>query len=43
MARGVVRFRQDFGDRAGPGFLIHSGEEILPLAEGVIALPFSRF
>lgn len=40
MARAVQRFRQDFGDVAGPGLVVHPGDLTLPLGPGVTALPF---
>jgi predicted AAA+ superfamily ATPase len=43
MARGIARFRADFGERAGKGFVVHPGETLLPLGEGSVTLPFSVF
>lgn len=43
MARGIISFQKDFGGKAGPGYVIHPGTTLLPLGEGTIALPFSRF
>lgn len=41
MAAGIQSFRADLGERAAPGFVIHSGEVRAPLAAGVTALPFA--
>jgi hypothetical protein len=41
MARGIVAFRQLFGDRAGAGYVVHPGEMLLPLGDGTMALPFA--
>jgi len=41
MAAGINRFRRDFGTRAAPGYVIHSGEITLPLGPEVTALPFA--
>jgi hypothetical protein len=41
IARGIVAFRQTYGDRAATGYVVHPGETFLPLGEGNIALPFS--
>jgi hypothetical protein len=43
MAAGIVVFRELLGARAAPGYVIHSGEIRLPLAPGVMALPFGEF
>lgn len=40
MASAIKTFREDFGDKAVPGYVIHPGEVQLPLGEGVTALPF---
>ncbi len=42
MAKGIETFRADMQARAGKGYLIHSGEEKLPLSKGVIAWPFGE-
>ena len=42
MVQGIEAFRADLGDRAGKGFLVHSGNEKLPLGNGVIAWPFGE-
>jgi len=39
MARGIRTFQEDFGNMAGPGFVVHPGTVRLPLAPGVTALP----
>jgi hypothetical protein len=41
MASLIVRFQEDMGKRAMPGYVIHAGEIRLPLGGGVTALPFS--
>jgi hypothetical protein len=41
MASGIRAFREDLGEKAGPGFVIHPGDIRLPLAPKVVALPFS--
>jgi predicted AAA+ superfamily ATPase len=41
MAGEIARFRKDFGDRALPGYVVHPGDTLLPLGEGVLALPFA--
>jgi len=41
MAKGVVALRADLGERALPGYVVHPGDIRLPLAPGVIALPFA--
>ena len=41
MADTIKSFREDFGLRAAPGYLVHPGDERLPLAPGVTALPFA--
>jgi len=42
MASGIRAFQQDLGERAGPGFVIHTGEIRLPLAPKVVAMPFAE-
>jgi uncharacterized protein len=42
MAGAIKAFRQDLGNRAMTGFVIHPGEVHLPLAPSVTALPFSQ-
>jgi hypothetical protein len=41
MAREIDLFRKDFGERVGPGYIIHPGTIVLPLGEGITALPFA--
>ena len=41
MAGGIIKFRRDFGDKAGQGYVIHPGKMILPLVSGALALPLS--
>lgn len=40
MAKGIRIFQDEYGDRAAPGWVIHSGDITLPLGSGSIALPF---
>jgi hypothetical protein len=42
MASSIKTFKEDFGDRAAPGYLIHPGNIRLPLGSGVTALPFTE-
>jgi predicted AAA+ superfamily ATPase len=42
MAASIKKFQQDFGNKAGPGFVVHPGEIRLPLGSGVTALPFAE-
>ncbi|MBI4334647.1 MAG: ATP-binding protein [Chloroflexi bacterium] len=42
MASGIKTFLEDFGDRAVPGYLVHTGDIRLPLGSGVTALPFAE-
>jgi predicted AAA+ superfamily ATPase len=41
MARHLKVFQKDLEGHAAPGYVIHPGEVRLPLAPGVVALPFS--
>ena len=41
MAGSIIRFREDFAERALPGYVVHPGNTLLPLGAGVMALPFS--
>ena len=43
MAAAIRTFRQDLGNQAGKGYLIHPGEVHLPLGPGVTAVPFYDF
>jgi uncharacterized protein len=40
MKRGIATFRKDFGERAAAGYVIHTGELLLPLGDGTLSLPF---
>ena len=40
MAAGVAAFRRDVPGQAAPGYVVHSGEVMLPLVAGVTAIPF---
>jgi len=40
MASGIKALRADLGDKVADGFLIHLGEQRLPLGGGVTALPW---
>jgi predicted AAA+ superfamily ATPase len=42
MASLIVKFQEDMGKRAMPGYVIHAGGIRLPLGGGVTALPFSE-
>lgn len=42
MASLIVKFQEDMGKRAMPGYVVHAGEIRLPLGGGVTALPFSE-
>jgi len=42
MANAILTFRQDLGDKAGPGYVVHPGDIRLPLAPNVTALPFAE-
>ena len=42
MANTIRRFRNDFGEQAMPGYLVHPGDVRLPLGEGVTALPYTE-
>jgi len=41
MAKSLKAFRKDFGERAAPGYVLHTGDVRLPLGEGITALPFT--
>ncbi len=41
MANPIRTFQTDLGARAAGGFVVHPGEVRLPLAAGVVALPFA--
>jgi hypothetical protein len=40
MASGIHALRADLGGRVGPGYVVHTGEGVLPLGDGVTAVPF---
>jgi hypothetical protein len=42
MATSIRAFQQAFGGKATSGYVIHPGEVTLPLAPGVIAVPFAE-
>lgn len=42
MGSGIKSFREDFGERVGHGYVLHTGDIYLPLGEGVTALPFTE-
>jgi len=42
MAAGIVAFRTELGEQAGPGYVVHPGEISLPLAPNVRAIPFAE-
>jgi predicted AAA+ superfamily ATPase len=41
MARSLTAFRTDLKGRVGKGFLVHSGEETLPVGRDILAWPFA--
>ena len=43
MIKGINTFQQDYKDRAGQGFLVHLGNNRLPIGRNSIAIPFSEF
>jgi len=40
MADSINIFRKDFGAKVGKGYVVYPGNLRLPLAPGVVALPF---
>jgi hypothetical protein len=42
MASGIRALRQDLGQKAAPGYVVHPGSTRLPLGEGVTALPLAE-
>ncbi|MXX95057.1 MAG: ATP-binding protein [Gammaproteobacteria bacterium] len=42
MATGIENFQRDFGNLAKQGFVIHLGNECLPLSKTVAAVPFTH-
>ena len=43
MAKGIQTFRNDLGDKAAAGFVVHPGRIRLPLVQNVEAIPFAMF
>ncbi|MFH1982381.1 MAG: ATP-binding protein [Pseudomonadota bacterium] len=41
MAGAIRKFREDYGTRVQPGYVVHPGDIRLPLGSGVTALPFA--
>lgn len=41
MARSLVAFRRDFGERAMAGYVVNPGHTILPLGDDTLALPIA--
>lgn len=41
-ASSIKIFREDYGDRVQPGYVVHPGNVRLPLTPGVTALPFAE-
>ncbi len=42
MAAGIAAFQRDLGERAGHGYVVHSGDIRLPMRERVTAIPFAE-
>ncbi len=42
MAASIRAFREDFGSKAGPGYVVHTGDGRLSLGEGITAVPFAE-
>jgi len=42
MANEIHAFQRDFQGKALPGYVIHPGDQLLPLGQGVTALPLNR-
>lgn len=42
MASSIKAFQEDFGAKAGPGYVVHPGNIRLPLGPNVTALPFNE-
>jgi len=42
MASSMRAFREDFGDKALPGYVVHPGDIRLPVGADVTALPFGE-
>jgi len=43
MAKGIHAFRRDLAEKALNGYVIHPGNVVLPLGQGVTALPWELF
>lgn len=41
-ARALLEFRKEYADRSGPGLLVHTGDELGWIADGVLACPLAR-
>lgn len=41
MAAGIGTLRKDLGHKVEPGYVVHPGDQVLPLGSGTISLPFS--
>jgi predicted AAA+ superfamily ATPase len=42
MASSIQTFRRDMGDKAAPGYVVHTGDVRLPLGSGITAWPFTE-
>jgi hypothetical protein len=42
MTSNIKTFQEDFGDKAAPGYVLHTGDIRLPFGPGVTALPFTE-
>jgi hypothetical protein len=42
MASNIKTFQEDLGDKAAPGYVLHTGDIRLPFGPGVTALPFTE-
>ncbi len=40
-AAHLVWLRDQLGTRFGAGFVVHSGGDVYPIADGIVAIPFS--
>jgi predicted AAA+ superfamily ATPase len=43
MTSGIQAFKQTYGDRSGTGWVVYSGDQLLPLGNQVVAVPFRRY
>jgi hypothetical protein len=41
MASGIHAFRKDHGSRSLPGWVVYSGDMLLPMGDGALALPYT--